>query len=195
VDWAAEIATTPFMRWLEHGIQFDYPAIEGDEASWFNFYTANISLPRALLEDAGGFDEQRFPFLYEDLDLGYRLDQRGFRLLYNRRATAEHLHPTSIDEWRRRMASIATAERRWVEHRPEMPAYFHDKFEEAAKLPPSPGRTAPLLRFFGPGTPLVGPWAWAGADLYFRQQLAPAFLDQWRADAQTGAPASGLRRR
>jgi hypothetical protein len=93
------------------------------------------------------------------------------------------------------MASIATAERHWVEQRPEMPAYFHDKFEEAARLPRSPGRSAPLLRFVGPGTPLIGRWAWTGADLHFRQLLAPAFLDQWERDSQTGAPARGRRRR
>jgi glycosyltransferase involved in cell wall biosynthesis len=194
VDWAAELGTTPFMRWLDRGIQFDYGAIDGDRASWFHFYTANISLPRALLEEVGGFDEDRFPFLYEDLDLGYRLDARGFRLLYNRRARAEHLHPTTIDQWRRRMAAIATAERRWVEHRDEMPAYFHNRFAEAAALPPARGWTAPLMRFVPPGTPLLGRPVWGSADVYFRQQLAPAFLQQWERD-QAEAGATDRRRR
>ena len=187
VSWADEIEVTPFMRWLEHGYQFNYPAIHGDEASWADFYTANVSLPRALIEEAGGFDEERYPFLYEDLDLGYRLHERGFTLLYNRAAEAEHLHPTTIDEWRRRMAATATAERRWVEHRPEMPAYFRDKFSEAAALPPARGRAAQLLRWVPPGVPAVGPRVWNRADIYFRQCLAPAFLDQWRRDAETAA--------
>ena len=96
------------------------------------------------------------------------------------------------------MAATATAERRWVEHRPEMPAYFHDRFAEAARMPPARGRAAPLLRLVRPGTPVIGPRAWARADIYFRQQLAPAFLDQWRRDeeaAQAEAPASDPRRR
>jgi GT2 family glycosyltransferase len=182
VRWAAEIETTPFMRWLERGYQFDYPEIRGDEASWVNFYTSNISLPRALLEEVEGFDEERFPFLYEDLDLGYRLDQRGFRLLYNRRADAEHLHPTTLDEWRRRMSATATAERRWVGHHPDMPAYFHDRFAEAADMPSSRGRTAPLLRWIGPGLPWIGRGIWKMADIYYRQQLGRAFLEQWERD-------------
>jgi glycosyltransferase involved in cell wall biosynthesis len=182
VDWASELTATPFMRWLERGVQFDYTAIRGDEADWFNFYTANISLPRALLEEVNGFDEERFPFLYEDLDLGYRLNRRGFRLLYNRHALGEHLHPTSIDDWRRRMAATATAERRWVEHRVEMPAYFHDKFAEVMRMPPAHGRATKLLHFVRPNTPLVGRVTWRYADIYFRQQLAPAFLDQWERD-------------
>jgi hypothetical protein len=193
VDWASEIKTTPFMRWLERGIQFDYPEIRGEAASWFNFYTANISLPRALLEETAGFDEERFPFLYEDLDLGYRLERRGFRLLYNRDASAEHLHPTSIDEWRGRMAAIATAERRWVEHCPEMPAYYHDKFVHAAGLPPANGRGRALLRYVGPDFPVIGRRAWGSADAYYRQRLAPAFLEQWERDEAAAQVASATR--
>lgn len=184
VTWAGEIATTPFMRWLEHGYQFNYPAIRGDAASWADFYTANISLPRQALEAVGGFDAERYPFLYEDLDLGYRLHQRGFRLLYNRRARAEHLHPTTVEEWRGRMAATATAERRWVTHRPEMPAYFRDKFAEAARHPRARGRTVPLLRWVSPRTPVLGRQVWDRADVHFRQQLAPAFLAQWQRDEE-----------
>jgi GT2 family glycosyltransferase len=196
VRWASDLEVTPFMRWLDHGYQFDYPAIEGDTASWFNFYTANISLPRALLERAGGFDEQRFPFLYEDLDLGCRLKELGFTLLYNRRADAEHLHPTTIADWQRRMAATATAERRWVEHRPEMPAYFHDRFSDAAALSPARGTGRRLLRLVPPTAPLVGGLVWGSADAYYRQQLAPAFLEQWERDAQVEArAASGEPRR
>lgn len=188
VRWASEIKVTAFMQWLERGYQFDYGAIQGDEASWAHFYTANISLPRALLEDVGGFDEERFPFLYEDLDLGYRLNERGFTLLYNRRATAEHLHPTTVGEWRNRMAATATAERRWVSHHPDMPAYFHDRFADAMRRGPSSGRAARLLRWVPPNAPVIGRPIWKRGDAYYRQQLAPAFLEQWERD-EVGARA------
>lgn len=187
VRWADEIKTTPFMRWLEHGYQFNYPAIAGDRASWADLYTANVSIPRTALETVGGFDEVRFPFLYEDLDLGYRLDAAGFALLYNAQARAEHLHPTTIDDWRRRMAATATAERVWTRHRPEMPAYFRDRFADAAARPASRGRAARMLRWVGPGTPVLGPPVWRRADVHFRQQLAPSFLRRWEQDA-TGPP-------
>src|SRR5204862_2528736 len=68
VRWADELRVTPFMRWLEHGIQFDYPNIEGTEAGWGRFYTANVSVKRALVERVGGFEEDALPFGYEDLD-------------------------------------------------------------------------------------------------------------------------------
>jgi GT2 family glycosyltransferase len=180
VEWAGELRVTPFMRWLEHGIQFDYLSLGGDEAPWTHFYTANISLKRVMLARVDGFDEERFPFLYEDLDLGRRLAAEGFRLLYNRDAVGEHLHPTGVDEWRRRMAATAPAERRWVEAYPDMPAWFHDIFEAAARrrrVPAPVGRAAALVPS---KTPLIGPRAEAVADLHFRQQLAPAFLEAWR---------------
>ena len=72
------------------------------------------------------------------------------------------------------------AERRWVTLRPEMPAYFHDRMADAIARPPASGRGRALLRLgVRPETPLVGARAWASADLYFRQQLATAFLDAW----------------
>ena len=187
VRWASELRTTPFMRWLDNGIQFAFGTIDGDEATWGHFYTSNISVPRAVLEEIGGFDEERFPFLYEDLDVGYRLHQRGFRLLYNRRALGDHLHPTTIEDWKRRIAATAPAERRWIAHRPEMPAYFHDLFADAAARPRAYGPGRALLKHAAPEGSRLGRLAWASADIYYRQQLAPAYLAAWHASA----PAQG----
>lgn len=182
VEWASELRVTPFMRWLERGIQFNYPSLEGSEAPWTHFYTANVSVKRVMLERIGGFDEERFPFLYEDLDVGRRLSEHGFRLLYNRAAIGEHLHQTDVEEWRRRMAAVAPAERRWVEAYPDMPAWFHDIFEAAERrrrVPAPVGRVAPRIPA---AIPVIGPRAAALADLHYRQELAPAFLEAWRTD-------------
>jgi GT2 family glycosyltransferase len=182
VEWASELRVTPFMRWLERGIQFNYLSLQGSEAPWTHFYTSNVSVKRAMLERIDGFDEKRFPFLYEDLDLGRRLAAEGLRLLYNRNALGEHLHPTGVEEWRRRMAATAPAERRWVEAYPDMPAWFHDIFEAAARRRRVPGPVGRAAALVPSRVPLIGPRAGAVADLHFRQQLAPAFLDAWRAE-------------
>jgi glycosyltransferase involved in cell wall biosynthesis len=196
VRWASELRVTPFMRWLEHGFQFNYPAIEADEASWFDFYTSNVSVPCARLAEIDGFDEECFPFDYEDLDVGYRLQARGFRVLYNRSAVGEHLHPTTLESYSARMARVAAAEHRWVARHPELPAYFHDRLSDALAAPPARGRGRHLLRFASP-TGRLGRRAWFSADLYYRQRLAPAFLEAWEAtagEAQTGAAAGRGRR-
>jgi GT2 family glycosyltransferase len=182
VEWAGELRVTPFMRWLEQGIQFDYRSLRDGEAPWTHFYTSNVSVKRVMLEQIDGFDEERFPFLYEDLDVGRRLSEHGFRLLYNPAAVGEHLHATGVEEWRGRMAATARAERRWVSAYPDMPAWFHDLFEAAQRRPRVPGLAAQLAARIPARTPGIGRRAPAVVDLHFRQQLAPAFLAAWQAD-------------
>lgn len=181
VRWAPGLRVTPFMRWLEHGFQFDYPNIVGEEAGWGRLYTANVSLKREMLDRVDGFDEERFPFLYEDLDLGKRMAPLGFRLLYNRDAVGEHDHEVDLGGWRVRARQIARAERAFVQVHPDVPPFFHDSFREAQDLPRARGRGRHLLRAVTPHTPWIGKRAWRSADLYYRQALASDFLDAWNA--------------
>jgi GT2 family glycosyltransferase len=180
VEWAHELKRDAFMAWLDRGIQFDYRTIRGTEAGPGHLYTANVSLKRSMLERVGGFDAERYPFLYEDIDLGLRLFGNGFRLLYNENAVGEHLHQPRLEEWTSRMAKVATAERRWVEAHPDERAYFHDLFASAVESPPARGTRGRLLMHRIPREfPLIGRAVWVDGDLYFRQQLAPAFLEAW----------------
>lgn len=183
VRWADGLRVTPFMRWLDQGIQFAYPEITGEEAGWGRFYTANVSVKRALIERVGGFDEQTFPFGYEDLDLAYRLDKSGFRLLYNRRAEAEHLHAMTLESWRRRVPRIAVAERAFVRRYPDVSPHFYELFRTAAEGPQLRGRGARLATHVPRHVPWLGRRVWLSADLWYRQQLAPAFLSAWDAAA------------
>ena len=122
---------TPFVRWLERGIQSDYGSIPDGQAGWGHFYTSNVSVKRALLERAGGFDED-LPFLYEDLDLGRRLADLGMDLRYDPRAFAVHRHRTNVRDWERRMEQIGAAERAFTDKHPDVKPYFHDRLERAA---------------------------------------------------------------
>jgi GT2 family glycosyltransferase len=177
IRWADELPRTAFMDWLDRGIQFDYGAIRGSEAGAGHFYSSNVSLKKAALERAGGFDEERFPFLYEDIDLGMRLYAGGFRLVYEPRAAAEHLHRPTLEGWRRRMALLAPAERAWIERHPDQAPYFHDRFADALSVTPS--RAAGLLRRLPPSAPAIGGRARREQDLYYRRELGRAFMDAW----------------
>jgi GT2 family glycosyltransferase len=139
VRWADGVDVTPFMRWLESGIQFDYPNIEGIEAGWGRLYSANVSLKRAFVERVGGFDEARFPYGYEDLDLGYRADKLGLRLLYNRAAVAQHLRSYDLAFYERRVRRIAFAERAFVRLHPDVPPFFFNLYSAALEAPPASG--------------------------------------------------------
>jgi GT2 family glycosyltransferase len=179
VRWADELEITPFMRWLEHGIQFDYPNIVGTDAGWTRFYTANVSVKRELVERVGGFEEERLPFGYEDLDLALRMHERGFRLLYNRAAVAEHLHAMDLELWKRRVPRIAISERQFTSMHPGFTPYFYELFSRSAGEPPARGRLARLARVVPRATPFLGRRVWASADAVYRQTLAGPFLDAW----------------
>ena len=183
VRWARELEVTTFMRWLERGVQFDYPKIDGIEAGWGRFYGANVSAKRAFIEKVGDFDEQRLPYGYEDLDFAYRANELGLRLLYNRRAVVEHLRHMDLEFWRKRVRRTAAAERQFVQMHPDVEPYYHRMFSAAAALPPVRGRGIRLAPFVPPGTPILGRRVWWSVDLFYRQQLAADFLAAWEESA------------
>ncbi len=57
------------------------------------FYTANLALPREAIAQAGRFDTTFSGYGWEDTDLGYRLQQAGWQMVYNSSASATHEHP------------------------------------------------------------------------------------------------------
>jgi GT2 family glycosyltransferase len=182
VRWATEIKVTPFMYWLDYGVQFDYPNILGIEAGWGRFYSANSSVKQALVERVGGYDEEGLPYLYEDLDFAYRASRFGFRLLYNRRAEVEHLREMDLEFWRSKVGRLAKAERAFVTKHPEIPAYFYEMFSKAAARPAARGRGRLLIKYVPRSLPWLGEPLWKSADLFYRQALAPGFLEAWDSD-------------
>jgi GT2 family glycosyltransferase len=198
VRWARRPRPTAFMRWLDDGIQFDFRGLApGADAGWWRLYTANASVKRTMLELVGGFDEEHFPFGYEDTDLAARMADHGFRLRYERDALAEHVHPQTIADWRERVWRIAAAERRFCERRPSARPYFRDLFSEALDAPVARGRGARLAGLIPRSVPWLGPRVWASFDMWHRQQLAGPFLAAWEAagahadEEESGATGGG----
>ncbi len=95
--WISDIKITPFMNYIqEYGLQFGYSLIKHNDIVPFNFfYTSNISLNTSCLL-RNKFDET-FPFAaWEDTELGYRLAQKGLKIIYNEKALAYHDHNINI---------------------------------------------------------------------------------------------------
>jgi glycosyltransferase involved in cell wall biosynthesis len=92
VTWPPEPAPTPFMRWYgEQGALFAFGKFHGGQQLTFrDFYTCNLSLKTSFLRTHGQFDEEFKSAAFEDVELGYRLSKSGLRLLYNPNATAYH---------------------------------------------------------------------------------------------------------
>ncbi|OFX31121.1 MAG: hypothetical protein A2Z07_03530, partial [Armatimonadetes bacterium RBG_16_67_12] len=62
------------------------------------FTTANASVPRQALIDAGMFDEGFRIYGWEDFDLGLRLAARGLPRVYDPAATAFHVEPVPTED-------------------------------------------------------------------------------------------------
>ncbi|TAM75207.1 glycosyltransferase family 2 protein [bacterium] len=57
------------------------------------FWTSNVSLPRALLDEVGLFNESFSEYGWEDLEIGLRLRHAGVPSLFNPRAVVYHHKP------------------------------------------------------------------------------------------------------
>lgn len=189
--WAEDLRVTPFMRWVAHGVQFDFsPLTARQETGWWHLYTCNCSLRREALARVGGLDETGFPFGYEDLDLGRRVDAAvgGLALVYTPAASAEHEHEMTLEQWRHRVPRIAWSERRFVHRYPDCAPAFHDRFTAAETLPRRLAlwpRVAPLVPR---GLPYVGTRVHDRAEQYYAQALAREFLPAWDAAAPEADP-------
>lgn len=121
VAWHPELKITPFMLFLEEGVQFGFRHIKDPErAPYWAFYTSNCSIRKRRLEEVGGFDEDFKHAAWEDIELAYRLTQRGLRLLYRPSAITYHHHATTLEHYmqRQRLAGRAAA-LTWQKH-PEL---------------------------------------------------------------------------
>jgi glycosyltransferase involved in cell wall biosynthesis len=116
---------TPFMRWMDDsGTQFAYgDLLRGVEPRYIHFYTSNLSVKTELLR-RHPFDERftRERWMVEDMELGYRLEQKeGMRLVFLPAAYAEHIHPTDFDKACRRAAMAGVSLRLFDELWPDRP--------------------------------------------------------------------------
>jgi GT2 family glycosyltransferase len=88
-----------WVRWEEDMLLAQYHAMLAGEypCTARQFYTGNASLPRARFLDAGGFDGT-FKRA-EDVELAYRLRDRGARFRFSPRADVKHFASRSFAAW------------------------------------------------------------------------------------------------
>ncbi len=105
VEWPPDdLEITDFMRYLApEGPQFRFLSIKDPmDCGFRRFYTSNISLGRKWFQD-DLFDEE-FPFAgFEDTDLGYRLERKGLKIIFDKDAMGYHRHAITLDSYLTRM--------------------------------------------------------------------------------------------
>lgn len=129
----------PFVRLLtDTDLLFQEASLRpGELHDWQFFWTCNMSLPTHVLREVGGFDTERFhEALVEDVELGYRLEQRGHRVLYRPEAVCDHDHVFTSEAYFRRMHRLGVnLARMYTKHRDpailwHMDSAFGDAFFE-----------------------------------------------------------------
>lgn len=90
---------TPWVRWEQEMLTKQYRSmLRGDwRATARQFYTGNASVRRSHILAAGGFDE-RFRRA-EDVELAYRLADKGLEFVFNIRAAGMHFAERSFRAW------------------------------------------------------------------------------------------------
>lgn len=118
-EWDPSQEITSYMVWLtEGGPQFAYHDLKpGREASFWYFYTSNISLKREFLEP---FDEDFKTYGFEDIELGYRLAKKGMKLIFLPEALTFHEHPMSEQTLRGKMLAIGKSAVLFQKKHPEV---------------------------------------------------------------------------
>jgi GT2 family glycosyltransferase len=85
-------------------------------APWQLFWTTNVSLPRGLAQEVGGFDEQFVGWGVEDLELAYRLHRHGVPFVLVREAAGVHWPHPVPDLGARRVAMERNRRRLIAKH-------------------------------------------------------------------------------
>ncbi len=100
-DLREDLAKLPLMHFVTQVgcYLFSYPRLRhGDILDYTYFWGGRSSCKRSLLLDRGLFDPV-FKFGCEDIELGYRLEKSGFRVVYNRNARSTMIRAMTVDEF------------------------------------------------------------------------------------------------
>jgi GT2 family glycosyltransferase len=186
---------------VKDGTQFAYSRLTPHAfASWQYFYTANLSVKKALIGDwtRDGFDEGFPAAALEDVELAYRLwrSPQGLRLYYEPQSLGLHYHSYKLANLLERQKVVGKSLRHMLERHPEVVDEYGVR-SVAAALRTSPasspatggsmaaeleGVTGWILALEAEGT--LGSQEWHGAlvsavfELYMHEGYASAWAEQ-----------------
>jgi glycosyltransferase involved in cell wall biosynthesis len=131
--------TDPFLRYLHHRRIYNPYTITSGPMDFSYYHTGNVSTPRSTLLAVGGFNEDFFIYGMEDIELGYRLQQAGSRMINGERARAVHQYFPTYPEFVQRCEQAGYSLGKLIELHPELKQRFVEK-----------GRGTRLLKHFHP---------------------------------------------
>jgi GT2 family glycosyltransferase len=119
--FSPELLASPFLQLLDDSdLLFDFDRLrDGELHGWQFFWTCNLSLEADAIRAVGGFDAERFREpIVEDVELGYRLAQQGWRVLHRADAVCHHAHRVTPQGYFARMERLGVnLVKMWQKHR------------------------------------------------------------------------------
>jgi glycosyltransferase involved in cell wall biosynthesis len=131
-----DTVTDPFLRYLRDRAIFNPYSIACGPMDFSYYHTGNVSTHRKLLLDVGGFNEEFFFYGMEDIELGYRLEKNGCRMIHGSSAKAVHRYFPTYAHFIERCQQAGYSLGKLVELHPELKHRFTEN-----------GRTRILKRF------------------------------------------------
>jgi GT2 family glycosyltransferase len=96
VTWAEDMPVNSLMKHIDGmgAEQFSYYYFKNqEEYDYRHFYTANISVKREMLNRVDRWFDTDFPYAaYEDVELSYRLAEKGMKIYYDAKPSGYHYH-------------------------------------------------------------------------------------------------------
>jgi glycosyltransferase involved in cell wall biosynthesis len=119
-----EKAKDPFLRYLRDRGIFNPYSITGGPLDFSYYHTGNVSTARSVLMEAGGFNEEFFIYGMEDIELGYRLEKLGSRMLHGPEARAEHQYFPTYEQFIQRCEQAGYSLGKMLALHPELKPRF-----------------------------------------------------------------------
>lgn len=116
--------TDPFLRYLrDHRILNPYTPSKGP-IDFSYYHTCNVSTPTNVLLKVGGFNEGFRIYGMEDIELGYRLESAGSRMVFSPEARAVHYRFPGYQDFIERCEQAGYSLGQLIELHPELKKRF-----------------------------------------------------------------------
>jgi len=119
--------TDPFLRYLHHRRIYNPYTITSGPMDFSYYHTGNVSTPRERLLEVGCFNEDFSIYGMEDIELGYRLQKAGCRMVNGEHARAMHYYFPTYREFIQRCEQAGYSLGKLIDLHPELKSRFVEK--------------------------------------------------------------------
>ena len=117
-------ASDPFLRYLRDKRILNPYSIKCGPMDFSYYHTGNVSTPRKMLLDVGGFNEEFSVYGMEDIELGYRLEKVGCKMVAGTDAKALHQYTPTYRQFIERCEQAGFSLGKMLELHPELRHQF-----------------------------------------------------------------------